>query len=473
VVLEGARLDAGGLRIALGGVRSLQIGRGEARTLLPASRDTRVLEIPDPRMSGAHAQIVRDAAALVITDAGSTNGTWVNGSPIDRHALRDGDVIELGTTILVYREIEDATEGPAADLDAVAASEALPGFTTLDPELARRLARLARVAPSPLSILLLGETGTGKEVLARGLHTLSGRPGPFVAVNCGAIPQNLVESQLFGHLRGAFSGALRDEPGLVRAAQYGTLLLDEIGDLPASSQAALLRVLQEGEVLPVGSACATPVDVRVVAATHMPLDSLVARGAFRRDLYARLAGYTFALAPLRERRVDLGVLIAALRAAGKLGPRREVRIDGAAARALVAHAWPLNIRELEQCLHAAQLLARTDVITVDDLPPAVLGGAGTAGGFPATERPPDHATPDAAMTPPAGIDLRARIEALLAAHHGNLSAVARALRTSRSHLYRLMTRHAVDWKTPGVARGEHGPAPAVVRAAPGVRPPAR
>src|SRR5262249_4252107 len=161
-----------------------------------------------------------------------------------------------------------------------------------------------------LSILLLGETGTGKEVLARSLHALSQRPGPFIAVNCGAIPENLVEGQLFGHVRGAFSGALKDEPGLVRAAQGGTLLLDEIGDLPASSQAALLRVLQESEVRPVGSTQTVKVDVRIIAATHRPLESLIKGNAFRHDLYARLAGFRFELAPLRKRKVDLGLLIA-------------------------------------------------------------------------------------------------------------------------------------------------------------------
>jgi transcriptional regulator of acetoin/glycerol metabolism len=321
VVVEGARLTAGGARVALAELALLHIGRGAARTLRD-SAGAATLEIPDAQMSSSHARIVRDAAQWILEDAGSMNGTRVNGEPAARHALRDGDVIELGQTLLVFRELEDDAAGRPRSLDASALVGVEPGFATLDPGLARRLERLARVAPSPLSILLLGETGTGKEMLARGLHALSGRPGPFVAVNCGAIPQNLVESHLFGHVRGAFSGALKDEPGLVRSAHDGTLLLDEIGDLPASSQAALLRVLQEGEVRPVGSAHTTQVDVRVLAATHMPLEDLVERGTFRRDLYARLAGYTFTLPPLRERRVDLGLLIAALLSSGKLGPPR-------------------------------------------------------------------------------------------------------------------------------------------------------
>jgi transcriptional regulator with GAF, ATPase, and Fis domain len=397
-------------------------------------------------MSTAHAQLDHTGPKVVVSDLGSTNGTLVNGEPITSHALRDGDTLELGQTIFLYREVEGAPRG-ARSLDAGAAAASEPGFATLDPVLARALDLLARVAPSRLSILLLGETGTGKEVLARGLHKLSHRPGPFVAVNCGAIPQSLVESHLFGHVRGAFSGALKDEPGLVRAAQFGTLLLDEIGDLPASSQAALLRVLQESEVRPVGSTQTVKVDVRIIAATHMPLEDLIERGTFRRDLYARLVGYTFTAPPLRDRRGDLGLLVAALLAAGKLGPARDVRIQGDAARALVHHAWPMNVRELEQCLAAACVLAEDGVITPEDLPPAIAGALATG-----SEREDSPGEPDAAhggaAPPAAGADQRARLAALLAEHEGNLSAVARVLQTSRSQVHRLMVRYGIAGKSP-------------------------
>jgi transcriptional regulator with PAS, ATPase and Fis domain len=437
LVIESARLEAGGLRVALGDVASLQIGRGRARALVAGPDGTQVLEVPDPRMSGAHARIVWTPAAVTLEDAGSTNGTLVNGEPIATHVLRDGDIIELGQTILLYRELEAEAPGRARSLDSSAAAVPAPGFATLDPDLALRLELLSRVAPSSLPILLLGETGTGKEMLAHGLHLLSRRPGPFVAVNCGAIPQNLVESQLFGHVRGAFSGALKDEPGLVRSAQHGTLLLDEIGDLPLSSQAALLRVLQESEVRPVGSTQTVNVDVRIVAATHRPLADLIERGAFRRDLYARLAGYPFTLAPLRERRVDLGLLIAALLSAGKLGARRGIRLQGDAARALVRHDWPMNVRELEQCLHAACVLSDDGVITAEDLRPALSAAGGGATTLP---RPGALAV---TATPPIRADPRARLVALLAEHGGNLSAVARVMQTSRTQVYRLMERYKV------------------------------
>jgi transcriptional regulator with PAS, ATPase and Fis domain len=449
LVLEGARLDAGGMRVALaatGGadeITALRIGRGDDRALIEADGE-HALEIPDSRLSGTHARIVRTGATVTLEDAGSTNGTLVNGQPITRCALADGDLIELGQTVFVYREIEGT--GRAHSLDSRATADLEPGFATLDPEHARALERLARVAPSRLPILLLGETGTGKEVLARGLHARSQRPGPFVAVNCGAIPQSLVESNLFGHVRGAFSGALKDEPGLVRAAQYGTLLLDEIGDLPPSSQAALLRVLQESEVLPVGSTQTLKVDVRIIAATHMPLEDLIERGVFRRDLYARLAGYAFTVPPLRDRRVDLGLLIAALLSADKLGARREVRMESDAARALVRHDWPMNVRELEQCLGAAYVLADDGVITTDDLPPAIAGALDAPPEPASLADSPSTATPGAPAARAGRAGRRALIVALLAEHDGNLSAVARAMRTSRSQVHRLMERYGIPGK---------------------------
>ncbi len=431
VVLEGARLDAGGLRISLRGVESIQLGRGETRALVHAERATQALELPDSRVSGIHARLVRGDTGFVLADAGSTNGTLVNGVAITTHALCDGDTIELGRTVLLYRELEEPAGGQPSSLDSSQLADLEPGFATLDPNLARQLERLSRVAASSLSILLLGETGSGKELLARGLHILAQRPGPFVAVNCGAIPQSLVESQLFGHVRGAFSGATKDETGLIRAAHDGTLLLDEIGDLPPSSQTALLRVLQEGEVRPVGSTQTTRVDIRAIAATHMPLEELVERGAFRRDLYARLAGYTFTLAPLRDRRIDFGLVIAALLAAGKLGPPRDLCIQGDAARALVRHDWPMNVRELEQCLRAAFVLSENGVITLDDLPPALDD-----------TDPPAQDDP-----PPSAVDaVRTQVVALLAEHDGNVSAVARAMRTSRSQVHRLMARYGLAGK---------------------------
>jgi transcriptional regulator with PAS, ATPase and Fis domain len=435
VVIEGARLDAGGMRVALAGAELLLIGRGETRSLLPAQPGALALQIPDARMSGEHARLVRKDGTLRVEDAGSKNGTLVNGEPITSQVLRDGDIVELGQTLFLYREIEEEAGARAHSLDPCALAPLEPGLGTLDPNLARRLERLARVAPSPLSILLLGETGTGKEVLARAVHKLSKRPGPFVAINCGAIPQNLVESHLFGHVRGAFSGALKDEPGLVRSAQYGTLLLDEIGDLPTSSQAALLRVLQEGEVLPVGSTRPSKVDIRVIAATHMPLEDLIDRGTFRRDLYARLAGYTFALAPLRERLVDLGLLVAALLSSGKLGTRNELRMHREAARAMVRYDWSMNVRELEQCLRAACVLADDDVITPEDLPSSIAAALGVS--YASEDDPPDDRDEE----------LRRELLVRMADAKGNVSVVARSMGKARQQVQRWVRRFGIAPET--------------------------
>jgi transcriptional regulator with PAS, ATPase and Fis domain len=251
-----------------------------------------------------------------------------------------------------------------------------------------------------------------------------------VAVNCGAIPPGLVESQLFGHVRGSFSGATRDEPGLVRAAQFGTLLLDEIGDLPLAAQAALLRVLQEGEVLPVGGAKPVPVDVRFVSATHKPLEDLVERGDFRRDLYARLAGYAFTIAPLRERRVDLGLLIASL-LSGITLPASGLRLHREASRAMLRYEWPMNVRELDQCLRATSVLADDGLVTVDELPAAIADAR-------------DDARDDDAEVPDAQEDaLRREILVRMAEARGNVSEVARAMGKARQQVQRWVRRFGI------------------------------
>jgi len=267
-------------------------------------------------------------------------------------------------------------------------------------------------------------------VLARAVHVLSQRPGPFVAINCGAIPANLVESQLFGHMKGAFSGAVRDEPGLVRSAHFGTLFLDEIGDLPAPSQAALLRVLQEGEVLPVGATRATKVDIRVVCATHRPLDDLMEKGEFRRDLYARLAGFAFAVPPLRERRADIGLIVASLLRSPKIQNGEALRFRSDAARALLRYEWPLNIRELEQCLTTSSVLAEEGVIRLDDLPAQVAESA------------PPSADPGASNERDEA--LRRELLLRLAETRGNLSEVARAMGKARQQVQRWVRRFGID-----------------------------
>jgi transcriptional regulator with PAS, ATPase and Fis domain len=224
-------------------------------------------------------------------------------------------------------------------------------------------------------VVVVGESGTGKELVARAIHSLSGRPGPFQALNCAAIPTTILESELFGARKGAFAGVTEDRPGLVRVADHGTLLLDEVADLPLPAQAALLRFLQESEVLPVGATRPVRVDVRVVAATQSSLSSLVARGKFRADLFARLDAFTVAVPPLRERREDLGLLVATL--LRKLAPDRceAIRIAPDAALSLLRHSWPHNVRELEHSLGVALAVCDGSTIELAHLPEAIRESA--------------------------------------------------------------------------------------------------
>jgi transcriptional regulator with PAS, ATPase and Fis domain len=238
-----------------------------------------------------------------------------------------------------------------------------------DPRSVALLSRIEMIAPSEASVLIMGETGTGKELIARHVHNLSGRTrGPFVAVNCGAFSETLVESELFGHERGAFTGALATKAGWFEAANGGTLFLDEIGDLPLQIQVKLLRVLQEREVVRLGSRKSIPVDVRVIAATNVKLEQSVAAGRFREDLFYRLRVAHMELPPLRERPGD--ILPLAHHFVNEYRRRfgyDAVRFDPEAEQQLLRHPWPGNIRELENAIHHALLVCRENVVHKHDL----------------------------------------------------------------------------------------------------------
>ena len=238
-----------------------------------------------------------------------------------------------------------------------------------DPKSQALLAHLQQVAPSEASVLIIGETGTGKELVARHIHNLSGRRnGPFVAVNCGAFSESLVEAELFGHEKGAFTGALAAKAGWFEEANGGTLFLDEIGDLPMAIQVKLLRVLQEREVVRLGSRKSIPINVRVLAATNVLLEKAINAGHFREDLYYRLNVVSLQLYPLRERPGDILPLTRHFIAtySGRLG-YGEVRLSLEAQNKLVTYSWPGNIRELENVIHHTLLICRNGVIEHDDL----------------------------------------------------------------------------------------------------------
>ncbi len=302
---------------------------------------------------------------------------------------------------------------------------------------------IRRAGPADVTVLITGESGTGKEVVARALHVESRRSkGPFIALNCSALPAELVESELFGHLRGAFTGADRDREGLFEAAQGGTLFLDEIGDLALPAQAKLLRALEERQITRVGATRPTPVDVRVLAATHQPLDRLAAEGAFREDLLYRLRVITLELPPLRERRFDIPALAAHFLAAFSARHGRSIRgLSEPARRALLGYDWPGNVRELRNTLERAVVLAEGDIIELGDLPAQIAGSS-------APLRPTEAALAELPFAEARGRALeafdRSFLTAALERHGGNVSATARALDLHRQSLQKLLRRLGIS-----------------------------
>ncbi|WP_437995109.1 sigma 54-interacting transcriptional regulator [Sorangium sp. So ce185] len=428
-------------RLPLDGVDEVRFGRGPVRSIDRRTEGERALldvRLEDGWVSSRHARITREGGRLRLEDLGSTNGTFVNGVPQRSALLSEGDLIELGHTFFLFREV--AAPGEAL-CEAASAPDQPFGLATFAPALAERFAALRAVAPANIPVVLQGESGTGKEVVSRAIHALSGRPGPFVAINCGALPASLIESELFGHKKGAFSGAAEDRPGLIRAADRGTLFLDEIGDLPAASQTAFLRVLQESEVVAVGATRPVKVDLRVVVATHRDLPAMVERGDFRGDLFARLSGFVLELPPLRKRREDLGLLIAALLRRAAPDRAGEISLSCEAARVLLLREWRLNVRELEKCLATAIVLAGSGRVELGHLPPPVVVSRSSL--------PPEVSRPEAPPSerPRPAPEDGARREALirlLREHRGNISAVARAMGKGRTQIHRWIARYGIE-----------------------------
>ncbi|HET6280339.1 MAG TPA: sigma 54-interacting transcriptional regulator [Polyangia bacterium] len=438
VALEADRPLEGGARYALGGVDEVVIGRGAERTASRVATDgvrRLMLRLPGKSLSNIHARIIHSINGWTLEDAGSTNGCFVNGQRVQRALLAADDVIEVGHSFLMVGGFPLPLERSPTDRFARELGPSPRGFATLVPPLADQMDELEKISRTGVTVLVCGETGTGKELLARGIHELSQRKGPFLAVNCGALTDTLAESQLFGHVRGAFTGAVSDALGFVRAADGGTLLLDEVGDLGRPAQAALLRVLQEHEVVPVGSARTNKVDVRFIASSPHSLDVQVAEGDFRSDLLARLSGYTYLTTPLRQRRQDIALLIAAIFAKMGVAPHAEPRFTPEAALRLMLHPWPLNVRELEQALGRSWALSSGGVIEAAHLS---LPGSGST--------KPDSApiTPERMTLSPEEYDLRKRIVDELSSARGNVAEVARKLGKARMQLHRWMKRLAID-----------------------------
>jgi len=326
----------------------------------------------------------------------------------------------------------------------------------------RRIFRLvSKVARSDSTVLLTGESGTGKELVARALHLQSRRAsGPFVPVNVGALPESLIESELFGYARGAFTGATTDRPGLIEAAEGGTLFLDEIGDMPMPSQVRLLRTLEGNEVRRLGETTSRLVDVRVIAATHRDLQRMAAQGRFREDLYYRLNVVHIELPPLRERREDIGLLASYFldRIARREG--RALRFSPAAAALLERYDYPGNVRELENAVEHAFAVAEGNVILPDDLPgpvraPRLLTQSRHDGNSEASDARASAPAAAAGAAPEAsprdGWTIaeveKEHIQRVLERHRGNATAAAKQLGISRTTLWRKLRLYGL--KRPG------------------------
>jgi DNA-binding NtrC family response regulator len=403
------------------------------------------LGVAHSTVSRRHLELRWDAriGRHIARDLGSRNGSQIHGAPLGPipRVLDDNAVIRFGDILAVYeRQRGPLVDGPAASRSAIPGDAlALVSFR----------AALARAAQDPSPALILGESGSGKERSAAELHRQSGRPGPFLALNCAALSPQLIESQLFGHQRGAFTGATTAQPGLFRAADNGTLFLDEIGELPLDLQPKLLRVLESGELLPLGSTQIVRVNVRVVAATNRVLADEVEAGRFRRDLYARLALWELHLPPLARRRVDilpwLDRLAADWAAARGLARPPRLELTPSAASAILRPRWPENLRGLLRLVHElahrgpgpVHLESLPAWLQDDTLKPAAPEAAPAPAQDPAPE-------PLRELRPRPS---RSELIAALIAHDWNLSATARAYERDRKQISRWITMY--DIETPG------------------------
>jgi transcriptional regulator with GAF, ATPase, and Fis domain len=338
--------------------------------------DERAIVLLHEFVSRKHFALEWDAANAIHTglDLGSSNGSFIDGIPArSPTALRDGSVLRLGPAVLVYE-----AGGAVGDDEATAGGDStIPGDAAVTRGLRVDIIRAARRA-SP--VLLSGETGSGKEIIAREVHRLSGRTGKLIALNCAALSPQLVESELFGHVRGAFTGAQLEQLGLFREAHLGTLLLDEIGELPLPLQPKLLRVLQEQSVRPVGSTRELAIDVRVVAATNRDLARMVEQGDFRRDLFARLALSEIRVPSLRQRRADVRTWVELFyerfSLANALPSPPALLLDAEVAELLLRRAWPDNLRGVDRLVHAiAERAGAQGCVAPSDLPEWFWEGA--------------------------------------------------------------------------------------------------
>ena len=410
--------------VSLQGPR-ISIGRDEAATI----------HLEGSGVSRQHAELYRQGPLYVIRDLGSTNGTWLGGRRVEHAPVSPGSVLRLGECVGVFEErIENAPEF----------GELAPGLFG-GAAMAALLSPLRRASTSILPVVLIGDTGTGKERFARALHHFSGRGGPLLALNCAALPEQLAEAELFGYRRGAFTGAERASPGYFRAAHGGTLFLDEMPELSPALQAKLLRVLEDGQVTGLGESASVGVDVRIVAASQKPLRELVSQNKLRQDLAARLNGLEVRLPTLAARRADVPRLFAQFLSQQCGG--RPPAVEGRLIEALCLHSWPENVRELE--LVTRRLLAvhgHEPTLGRQHLPPPLAALCeDRSPGYKPSMPPRDRRDHD--LT---------RVQQELQVNGGNVKAAAEALGISRQRVYRLLEERPVATSEFDEALGTNG-----------------
>lgn len=413
--------------------RPLRIGRGDDCDCV----------LPGAEVSRYHAEIAPQGGLTVLRDLNSTNGVHHAGRRVPQAFLKDQDVIRLGEWVGIVCSVPRGLEPKVEQVAGLYAGHHLRAL----------LNNAEQVAYSDLPLILRGESGTGKEMLARFIHERSGRTGPFVGVNCAALPESLAEAELFGHSRGAFTGADKARPGYIRAANGGTLLLDEISDLPLAIQAKLLRVLEDSAVTPLGESHPVRVDLRVIAAGQKSLAALVRTGQFRGDLYARLNGLELALPPLRARREEVPYIFGAV--LRESSPGYAPLLQPQLVERLCLYDWPFNVRELVQVTRRiAALSGGSPVLRVDCLPPELDTSrqddiTTVAGDRPTPATTHSSTIPSPSPLSPSPQPLRhiqdqyreQELEAIRVAlreHDGNVTDTAKALGISRQRLYRIV-----------------------------------
>ncbi|MFL5358591.1 sigma 54-interacting transcriptional regulator [Archangium sp.] len=391
----------------------------------------------DRTASRHHFEIINTERGWLLVDLNSTNGTFLDGRRIERAYLSAGSQIRAGSSTLSFAPLdEEVTLEPDRDGE-------LCGLVGQSVKMRQVFALIKKIAPMDVSVIIGGETGTGKELVARAIHELSGRKkGPLVVLDCGAIPPNLIESELFGHEKGSFTGAMTARPGAFERAQGGTIFLDELGELRLDLQPKLLRVLENREVRRVGGNDTLEVDCRVIAATNRDLVKEIAAGNFREDLFFRLSVINLHLPPLRERREDVPLILKrALEDPELLARHGRKRISPEALALLMAYAWPGNVRELMNVLSHVLAFSEGEEVLPEHLPPRVRGQV-REGPLPFNE----HLTFKDAKEQLLENFEREYVTSVLTRCEGNLSRAARESGLHRKSIERLVKKYQLDAK---------------------------